>query len=339
MRRRLTLAVAGTLVAAAAAARLAAALRRYDFRDKVAFVTGGSRGLGLAIARELSRRGARVAICGRDEASLEAAARDLRDRGAEVLPVACDVRCESQLTMALRRTHERLGPIDVVVHNAGTIAVGPVETMTRADFEDALDTHFWPAQTLLNRVVPSMRERGGGRIVLVSSIGGKISVPHLVPYSVSKFALTALGEGLRAELARFNIGVTTVCPGLMRTGSPRNARFKSRHRAEYTWFALSDTLPLLSISANRAARAIVEACARNQAELILSLPAKIAVAAEGLMPNVTAAVLAFAARLLPDAGGIGSAHASGDQSETPLTRSPLTGLGRRAERDLNQLQQ
>jgi short-subunit dehydrogenase len=240
--------------------------------------------------------------------------------------------------MAIRRTEEELGPIDIAIHNAGTIAVGPADAMTREDYEDALATHFWPALTLVARVVPSMKERGSGRIVLVSSIGGKISVPHLLPYSVSKFALTAFGEGLHTELAPFNIGVTTICPGLMRTGSPRNAYFKGKHRAEYTWFALSDTLPFLSMSANRAARQILDACARKQAEAILSMPAKLAVAAEGLAPNVTAAALTLAARVLPNSGGIGTERATGAQSETAITQSPLTVMSRRAERDLNQLQ-
>ena len=74
-------------------------------------------------------------------------------------------------------------------------------------------------------------------------------MPHLLPYSASKFALVGFSEGLRAELAKDGIRVTTVCPGLMRTGSPPNAAFKGRHREEYAWFALSDALPILSISA------------------------------------------------------------------------------------------
>lgn len=329
----------GAILAALAAARVARHLRsRGYFRDKVAFVTGGSRGLGFAIARELARRGARVAICGRDAATLEEALHDLRARGAEAVAIPCDVRSDAQLAMAIRRAEEQLGPIDVAIHNAGTISVGPVDAMTREDYEDALATHFWPALTLVSRVVPAMKERGGGRIVLISSIGGKISVPHLLPYSVSKFALTAFGEGLHSELAPSNIGVTTICPGLMRTGSPRNAYFKGKHRAEYTWFALSDTMPFISMSAKRAAKQIVDACERNQAEAVLSVPAKLAVAAEALAPNVTAAALTVAARVLPGPGGIGTERATGAQSETAITQSPLTAMSRRAERDLNQLQ-
>src|SRR5204863_2590958 len=122
-------------------------------------------------------------------------------------------------------------------------------------------------------VMPDMRARREGRIVNISSIGGKVSVPHLLPYSASKFALVGLSEGLRAELAKDGIVVTTVCPGLMRTGSPRNAQFKGQHRAEYAWFTLSDSMPFFSQSAERAARQILSACRHGEAEVVLSLPA------------------------------------------------------------------
>src|SRR5262249_52903527 len=138
------------------------------------------------------------------------------------------------------------GPIDVLINNAGVIEVGPLETMTLQDFEEAMRTHFWGPVYTTMAVLSEMRYRGGGRIVNISSIGGKVSVPHLVPYCASKFALCGLSEGLRAELAKDNILVTTVIPGLMRTGSPPNATFKGRHREEYAWFSISDALPVVS---------------------------------------------------------------------------------------------
>jgi len=313
--RRTLLIGAAVAVVLAAAVRTAQHLRRYDLRGKVVFVSGGSRGLGLAIAREAAAREASVVICGRDTHTLETAASDLAERGARVLAIPCDMRAEAQVAMAVRRAEERFGAIDVAIHNAGTIAVGPLETMTREDYEDALASHFWAAYALVTRVLPNMKERGSGQIVLVSSIGGKISVPHLVPYSVSKFALGAFGEGLRAELARYNIGVTTIYPGLMRTGSPRNAYFKSRHHAEYAWFTLSDTLPLVSMPARRAARQILDAAARNKAEAVLSLPAKVAVAFHSLFPGVTSKFLAAAARFMPRPGGVEAERRTGAQSE------------------------
>jgi short-subunit dehydrogenase len=176
-----------------------------------------------------------------------------------------------------------------------------------------------------------------GRIVNITSIGGKISVPHLLPYCASKFALVGLSAGLRAELAKDGIVVTTVCPGLMRTGSPRNATFKGKHRAEYTWFSISDSLPLVSMSAERAARQIITACKRGDAEVVLSLPAKLAVRFNTLFPELTADLLGVINQLLPPPGGIGAERAQGSESESSLSPSFLTSLGDRAARENNQL--
>jgi short-subunit dehydrogenase len=182
-----------------------------------------------------------------------------------------------------------------------------------------------------------MQQRGSGRIVNISSIGGKISVPHLVPYSASKFALVGLSEGLRAELKKDGIFVSTICPGLMRTGSPRNADFKSQHRLEYAWFTLSDSLPFLSMDVDRAARKIVNACRYGVAEVVLSVPAKLAVKFHGLFPGLTADLLDLENRLLPRDGGIGSGRAKGYDSESSVTLSRITALTRAAERRNNQI--
>src|SRR5204862_3041411 len=113
-----------------------------------------------------------------------------------------------------------------------------------------------------------MRQREKGRIVNIASIGGKIGIPHLVPYCVGKFALVGYSQGLRAELENNGVVVTTVCPGLMRTGSARKAFFKGQSEAEYAWFKISDSLPLLTISAEKAARDILHACQRGDAQAI-----------------------------------------------------------------------
>jgi short-subunit dehydrogenase len=316
--------------------RLTGARAGHEFAGMTALVTGGSRGLGLLLARELGTRGARVAICARDDETLRRAQRDLEHRGIEALVLPADVTAPGEIAAVVRRVEERWGDIDVLVNNAGVITVGPLDTMTEADYEEEMATHFWAPLHAVHAVLPGMRRHGGGRIVNISSIGGKIAVPHLVPYTASKFALAGLSEGLRVELARDNIVVTTVYPGLMRTGSARHARFKGRHRAEYVWFSLSASLPGVSMGAERAARRIVEACARGQAELVLSLPAKLAVAFHVRFPNLSAALRTGVARLLPGPGGIGTCHAKGEDSESLISRSPLTTLGHRAAERANQ---
>ena len=309
-----------------------ALLRRapaYDFRGRTVFLTGGSRGLGLVMARMLAAEGARLVLCARDAGDLRRVEQELQGR-TEVMGIPCDVTRRDEVEAAVAAARRRFGPVEVLINNAGIIGVGPLEVQTVEDFELAMNVHFWgPLYTTL-AVLPEMRERRQGRIVNISSIGGKISVPHLLPYSASKFALVGLSEGLRAELAKDGIRVTTVCPGLMRTGSPRNALFTGQHRAEYTWFTLSDSLPGTSISADRAARQILDACRRGDAELIISLPAVAAATFHGVFPGLTADLLGKVNRLLPAAGGIGTRTLPGSESETPLTRSWLTGLTKQA---------
>jgi NAD(P)-dependent dehydrogenase (short-subunit alcohol dehydrogenase family) len=311
--------------------------RWYDLHGKTVLITGGSRGLGLALGREFVSRGACVAICARDVEELERASSDLVRPGRPVLALPCDVSNMEEVGRMVEAVHEHFGAIDVLVNNAGVIEVGPVETMTLADYEEALDINLrGPLHTML-AVIPEMRQRGEGRIVNITSIGGKIAVPHLTPYTTSKFALVGLSKAMRAELAKDGIVVTTVCPGLMRTGSPRNATFKGQHRSEFAWFSISDSLPLLTVSAERAARRIISACQRGEAEVIFPIQAKLAAMFDTIAPELTAALLGFVNRLLPAAGGVGSARVKGSESQSSLSPSWLTLLGDRAARHYNEV--
>lgn len=318
-------------------ARALQARNFYSLQGKTVLITGGSRGLGFLLAREFARHGARVAICARDEDTLARAHDELAAQGVLTFAIPCDVTEQRQVDTLIRAVVTRFRGIDVLVNNAGTMAVGPMDAMSLSDYEDAMRLHFWaPLYTTL-AVLPEMRRRGAGRIVNIASIGGKVSVPHLLPYSASKFALVGLSEGLRAELAQDGVVVTTVCPGLMRTGSPLNATFKGRRREEYAWFSIGDALPVLSMNAERAARQIVAACERGDAELILTWPAKLAAMLHDLFPGITIDALALINRFLPEPGGPGKESAKGRESTSALSPSWLTTLGDAAARETNQL--
>ena len=279
--------------------------RTYDFSGKSVVITGGSRGLGLVLARQLASEGARITLIARDEDDLRRAAADIYDRhpSAHVLIVPADVREREDATRAVSQAIGRYGSIDVLINNAGIIQVGPLDHMKLPDYDDAMKTHFWGPLFLVLATLPHMRRQGGGRLVNISSIGGRISVPHLVPYSASKFALTGLSDGLRAELARDRIVVTTVCPGLMRIGSPVNATFKGQRSQEYSWFAVASSLPVMTISAERAACQILDACRRGDAELVITVQAKLAVLARTLAPELFSDAMSLVHRLLPRPAG------------------------------------
>lgn len=311
---------------------------QFDFQNKVVLITGGSRGLGLVLARTLAEMGARIAICARDSEELERAKEDLVTRGAAVFQTVCDVRNQSEVNRTIEAVCNHYGQIDVLINNAGVIQVAPLENQTQEDFENAMAIHFWGAFYMMQAVLPKMRERGAGRIVNISSIGGKIAVPHLAPYCASKFALVGLSSAMRVELEKDNIFVTTVCPGLMRTGSHVNAVFKGQNEKEYAWFSIGNALPISSISAERAASQIIEACRRGDAELIVSIQAKLAAKVGALFPELTAEISNLANQLLPSAGGIGERHAFGKDSTSYLSPTFLTALSDKESRQNNELE-
>jgi NAD(P)-dependent dehydrogenase (short-subunit alcohol dehydrogenase family) len=329
------------LVAAGVGAGLVAraALRRRglpSLDNQAVLITGGSRGLGLALAHAFAREGCRVAICARDAAELEAAKASLD--GGGVLTVQCDVTDRQQVETAIERVTTSFGGVDILVNNAGEIQVGPLESMGLEDFEQAMSVMFWGGVYPTWSVLPQMRARQSGRIVNITSIGAKVAVPHLLPYTCAKFAMIGFSEGLRAELSGKGIKIVTIAPGLMRTGSHLNAFFKGDREQETLWFSLGATLPGISMSAERAARQIVEATKRGDAERILSVPANFLARWHALFPGMTADILGWVNRVV-----LPAERANGKQTrgrEAAILRTPwmsaLTVLGRRAARRLLQ---
>jgi NAD(P)-dependent dehydrogenase (short-subunit alcohol dehydrogenase family) len=299
--------------------------RELDLRDKLVLVTGGSRGLGLVLARELVSRGARVAICARDDAELGRAKRDLEERSGTAFAYVCDVTDRDDVMRMVATIEDEVGSIDALINNAGVIQVGPLELMSCADFELALDVNLrGPLHTMM-AVAPRMQQRNAGRIVNIASIGGKIAVPHLAPYSTSKFALVGLSQAMRAELAKDNVLVSTVCPGLMRTGSPLHAWFKGDAAKEYTWFSIADSLTLTSVSAESAAKRIVQALVYGEADVIISPQARLATMLQAIAPGFVQEALGLVARYMPS--GTARTATEGKDLDAPLVPSVLTKQG------------
>ncbi len=324
----------------AAAGLLARRRGGIDFAGRSVLLTGGSRGLGLLLARRLAAEGALLTLVAREEHELAAAYRDVDARApGRVLAVVADVRRRDEAERAVRQAVERFGRLDVLVNDAGVIQVGPWEHMELADFQQAMSIHFWAPLYLTMAAIPHLREAPGARVVNIASIGGLVAVPHLLPYTASKFALVGLSAGLGAELAREGIAVTTVCPGLLRTGSHVQAKLKGRHGEELTWFTLAGATPLSSMAAERAARKILAAVRRGQPRLVLSVQAKALATAASLAPNATARALALADRLLPRAaeGGEGDEARKGYESASRWVPSLLSRLADRAARENGEL--
>jgi NAD(P)-dependent dehydrogenase (short-subunit alcohol dehydrogenase family) len=273
--------------------------RRIELTGRVVVVTGASSGLGLLIAREAAARGAKLVLAARSEPELEAIAAEFRAGGVEAVAVPTDVSDEGQARRLIDRAVDRFGRVDVLINAAGVMLVGPAETMDAEDFRRVIATNFWGELYPTLATLPRMRRQGFGRIANVISVGGKVAVPHMLAYSASKFALTGLTEGLRAELASQNILVTGVYPGTIRTGGHVHAEFKGDAQAEYTWFALSDVIPGVAASAHHAARAILDAVEVGDPEVVIGWNARLAILAHNLFPGWTVELLGLLNQALP----------------------------------------
>src|SRR4051794_1175001 len=173
MKWLLPLACYGLAVAARRAVRQ---VRQESLDGRVALITGGSRGLGLEIARELARQGCSIVLAARDATELDRARQDVQSIGAQVLTIPCDVSDRTQVRALLTAALERFSRVDILVNNAGIIVVGPLETQRIQDFEQAMAVMYWGMVYATLEVLPHMRARHAGHIVNITSVGGKVSV-------------------------------------------------------------------------------------------------------------------------------------------------------------------
>ncbi|MFD9483037.1 SDR family NAD(P)-dependent oxidoreductase [Streptomyces sp. NPDC059991] len=300
-----------------------------DLNGQSALVTGGSRGLGLLIAARLAVRGCQVTIVARDADELRRGAQWIEQHtGVAAGTQVCDVRDASAVAETVRRVSADQNGLDVVVANAGVIQVAPVTALDATAFQDAMETIFGGAVQVSLAALPHLRESaGGGRLALIGSVGALLAVPHLLPYSCAKAAVGALGEGLRSELAGTGVSVTTVHPGLMRTGSHLQAEFGGDASREFAWFSGLAGAPVISMDAERAAERVVRALERRRTRLVLTPAARAASLAHGVAPTVVTRLGGVANRFLPGGGeaGEGGRMRQGHDVED----APRGGLGER----------
>lgn len=324
-----------------------AALAVYDrapglraLTGKNVVITGGSRGLGFALAREVLFNGGNVALLARDQQELEEAKEKLatlNSRG-DILVMKCDVTQKSEVeqTFALIKKYW-LNQIDILINNAGTMIVGPFESMKEEDYRAQMDLHLFAVLHTTKEVLPYFKSRGGGRIVNICSLGGKAAVPHMLPYDVSKFALAGFSQGVAAEFDRYGISVTTAYPTVMKTGSPIQAVFKGDARSEFEWFAMGDYTPGFTVPADKAARSILEAALANRSEVVLSLSGRARILMGSLFPELMMWGMGIMNRLLPR-GQSSEMYLTGAEARDPdgAFVKVFGEEARRTEAELNQ---
>jgi len=200
---------------------------RGALHGRVAVVTGGSKGIGLAIARALAASAVNVTITGRDEAALSNARRSLEAAGpAGVEAIRADVRSYAEMDRAIAASVARFGGLDILVNNAGVGLFAPVTEMTPAQWSEVIDTNLTGVFNACHASLPHLRRRGGGYIINISSLAGKNAFPSAAAYCASKSGLNAFSEALMQEVRYDDIRVTYVMPGSVATGFAGNPETK-----------------------------------------------------------------------------------------------------------------
>jgi len=268
-----------------------------SFGGQVVFITGASSGIGAALAREVARRGADVALAARRTERLDELARELTANGRRALVLACDVTRDGDLEAAAARTRETFGRIDVVVANAGFGVVGPAEHLALGDYRRQFETNVFGVLRTLYATLDDLK-RVRGSFVIMGSVSGHLATPGGSPYAMSKFAVRALAQALRPELHAAGVAVTLISPGFVESEIRLvDNQGRLRERAP-------DVVPAwIRMSAARAARTIVSAIEGRRREVIVTAHGKALVFVTRHFPRLTSAVIGLVGyRGRPDPG-------------------------------------
>lgn len=309
-----------------------------SYQGKTVGITGGSRGLGLALAKNFLLDGASVHLIARDSAELEKAREILQQFGPaeNIHLVPCDITIRAELTNAVTKIYRTSACIDLWINDAGAILVGPFDSMTMEDFDAQMRLHLYANIQATQELLPIFRRQKQGQIVNICSLGGRVAIPHMLPYDTSKFALAGFSQGITAELAQDNISVTTVFPATLRTGSPLQALFKGDMQKEFAWFANADVMPGLSMDADEAAKAILEAAREQRTELILPALGRLRLLAEVLLPELMAVSMSALNQILPQKNSLEMKTGAELKTKDSYLFSALKDTQDQAEKKWNQ---
>lgn len=270
------------------------------FQEMTVFITGASSGIGEALAHAFAAEGARLALTARRLDRLEAIQRELEHNGVEALAVQCDVTDRASLDRAVARTVAAWGGIDVAIANAGFGVSGLFQKLSTGDFRRQFETNVFGLIDTVYAVLPHL-QASRGRLVLISSVSGRVGSPMASPYAASKFAVTGLAESIHYDLLRDGVSVTCVEPGFVESHI-RMTDNEGQFRREW-----KDPVPRwLVVPRERAARAIVNAVYKRKPEAVITGHGKVVTWLARHFPRTTRFVQGQGAQRMPDSPLAGS---------------------------------
>lgn len=254
-------------------------------KDARVFITGGSSGIGAALAREFAKHGAKVVIASRNHEGLARVREAIRATGGWAEAVFCDVTDDRSVVEAVGQALDRLGGLEVAVANAGFGVVGPVEELTVEDFHRQFETNVYGVIRTAKAVLPALKA-SRGVLAIMGSVSGYLATPGGAPYAMSKFAVRALAESLRGELSPYGVGVVLISPGFVESNIRRVDNRGVLHPDA------PDPVPAwLVMPAEKAARIMVRAILKRKPEVIVTGHGKVAVFLARHCPRLVRALL------------------------------------------------
>jgi short-subunit dehydrogenase len=257
---------------------------RNKLKDSVIIITGASEGIGKELAIEFAKQGSKIVLASRSIEKLEKVENELKENyiNCEVISVPTDVSKNEDCINLIETTLEKFNKIDILINNAGIATYEYFYNTDNEEIKKIMDVNYWGIIYCTKAVLPYMMKNRKGKIVNISSFVGKRAIPGMLAYSSSKFAIQAIGEGLRSELRKYGIGVTTVCPTATKTELINNAISK---RVKFS----ANT----GMSANRVAKETINAMLENKREHIIGIPEKIFLFSNNFIPSFYDFVLSF----------------------------------------------
>lgn len=268
------------------------------FKNKLCVLTGGSSGIGLSIAEDLARQGARLLLIARDPAKLERVASDLRARGAqEVAVLSADVSRAEDCARIAPAIAELGAAADLVINSAGVVSAGLLDEVPAEEWQRLFGINVFGLVGVLQAVIPAMRERAqrdgsGGHIVNVASAAGLVGFPGMAAYGATKAAVVALSESLRAELAGYGIGVTAVCPGFVQTPIAETVTLHGRMNTPRMQREIQQWFQRNNLQAETVAAATLRGIRRNQALVVVGRDARAGYWSKRLAPRILSRITA-----------------------------------------------
>ncbi len=300
-------------------------------KQKKVLITGGTTGLGFELMRQLLKEECRLAICARNTIDLK----NIKENFPEVEIFVCDVGQKDEVEKLMMDVNLVLRGIDIIINNAGIIMVAPMEGFSQEDYEHAMSVMYWGIVHTTFAALPYLKKNNGGQIINITSVGGKVSIPYLLPYSSAKFAAVGFSEGIAAELRKYHIYETTIVPGLMRTGSYINALFQKNDKSMYKIFSAISSAPLLTISAQTAARRTIRAIKSKKVIKVLGVQAKMLIGLHHFFPSLVNRLFSLTANHLPGKDYTQPLSKGKELSDTfeDTDSIPFANLGRKAQQD------